>query len=190
MVKWIESLRRILANLFCAKGAERPSISTTTKTPLKLILPDEKVRPEMSDKLILIRPVSSEFKISSPYGERVINGEKEFHNGYDFACPVGTVVYACEDGAVFRCGWEDETNKTKGFGLRIWQEIERNIDGTKIRIYLWYGHLSRILVKEGDRIKKGQEIALSGNTGRTTGPHLHMEARQLNTKTRLEIEWS
>lgn len=140
-------------------------------------------------KLQLKRPVLEEFKISSPFGSRIIDGKEEHHDGTDFACPVGTPIYACEDGAAFRCGYENEQNHGIGFGLRVWQEIERTEGDAKVRYYIYYGHLSKILIEEGSHIKKGQEIALSGNTGRTTGPHLHIGVRIKNTAEWLDVEF-
>lgn len=190
MLKWLSSLKASLATLLNAKSAERISISITTKIgtlsgPVKSANGKELIKM----KLQLKRPVSDEFKISSPFGQRIINGKEEFHNGVDFACPIGTSIYACEDGAAFRCGYENEADHSIGFGLRVWQEIERIENDVKVRYYIYYGHLSKILIEEGSHIKKGQEIALSGNTGRTTGPHCHLGVRQKDTKNWLEVEF-
>lgn len=155
-------------------------ISTRIPSKSKLVK-----RVVMNDKISLLRPFPNEIPISSSYGERKINGKEEFHHGYDFKTPVGTPVLACHDGAVFRAGWQDDLDHSSGFGFRIWEEIE--VDGH--RLYLYYAHLSKILVKEGDRIHRGQEIALTGNTGRSTGPHCHLECRIKDTKTRIEIDW-
>lgn len=136
-------------------------------------------------KIKLLRPVPKEIHISSPFGKRVINGKEEFHKGVDFACPIGTPILACADGAAFRVGWENEADYSQGYGFRVWQEIQ--VDGK--RFYIWYGHTSKIMIKEGDRIKKGQEIALSGSSGRSTGPHLHIGCRPLNEKDFYDIEF-
>lgn len=141
------------------------------------------------NEIKLKRPVSEEFRISSPMGNRTINGKEEFHNGYDFAVPVGTPIRACADGAAFRCGWQDVADKSAGYGLRVWQEIEKVIDGEKRRFYIWYGHLSKIYIEEGAHISEGQEIGLSGNTGRSTGPHCHVGCREKDTSNFMEIEW-
>ena len=86
------------------------------------------------------------------------------HRGIDFSCPIYTPVRACVSGKILVCG--DDPN---GFGLYVKQSYEGNC--------LYYGHLSRIDVKEGQYINTGGMIGLSGNTGRSTGPHLHLEAR-------------
>lgn len=137
----------------------------------------------------LKRPVDIDFKISSPMGPRKINGKEEFHNGYDFAVPIGTVIKACANGSAFRCGWQDEKDHSIGYGLRVWQEIEVHDGNKKTRYYIWYGHLSKILIKEGDRIREGQEIGLSGNTGRSTAPHCHVGCREKDNARFMEIEW-
>lgn len=191
-MNWILSLKRSLLRLFGVNSENSVSISFT-KTIGTLSKPvNEHLNGNgnhMPETLKLKRPVLNEFKISSPFGKRTIDDKEEFHNGTDFACPIGTIVYACEDGAAFRCGYENETNHSIGFGLRVWQEIERLENDEKVRYYIFYGHLSKILIEEGSHIKKGQEIALSGNTGRTTGPHLHLGVRQKNTNHWAEAEF-
>lgn len=172
------------------ESANTPSITTTTKERFLLTESNQKRVPinmlNLSEKKItLLRPFGSDIKISSPYGERVLKGEKEFHYGYDFSTPIGTVVTACHDGAVFRAGWQDEKFHGVGFGLRVWQEIENNGK----RFYIFYGHLSKIFVEEGARIHRGQEIGLTGNTGKSTDPHCHVECRLKDSKERFEIEW-
>lgn len=87
------------------------------------------------------------------------------HAGIDFAVPVGTPVYASMDGTVSRAGVNSVAGRT-GIGAFLGHDGGRNT---------YYGHLSRLLVKVGDTIRAGQQIALSGNTGNSTGPHLHFE---------------
>lgn len=109
-----------------------------------------------------LRPVIA--KISSGFGYRTDpkTGKKgEFHNGIDLAVPTGTPVKAPMDGVV------SLVNSGGDGGNQI---IIRHSNG----YYTGYAHLSRLLVKKGDRIKQGDVIALSGNTGKSTGPHLHL----------------
>lgn len=87
------------------------------------------------------------------------------HAGIDIAGPVGTNVHAAYGGTVIAIGWNVLSGRT-GNGIVI-----RNPDGEM----QYYGHLSQFLVKKGQKVKQGQLIAKSGNTGRTTGPHLHFE---------------
>lgn len=187
-MKWFLSFVRSLAIRLNVRNVAQAStlISTKTDTQLK---PDTRGTVEQTKKLVLGYPVSKDTPISSPYGPRVIDGKEEFHKGIDFKCPVGTIVYASEDGAAFRCGYQNPFNEHDGFGLRVWQEIERIENEKKVRYYVFYAHLSKILIEEGSHIKKGQEIGLSGNTGRSTGPHLHLGAREKDTGNWLDMEF-
>ena len=112
-----------------------------------------------------IRPVSGG-RISSGFGGRKApkRGASTFHEGVDFSVPVGTAVMASCGGTVIRAGW------ASGYGRVIYLQ---HPDGRQTR----YGHLSKLLVTSGQSIKQGQKIALSGNTGNSTGPHLHFEIR-------------
>lgn len=84
------------------------------------------------------------------------------HQGVDWACPVGTAIMASCGGTVIQAGWYG------GYGNCI---TIRHPDGRMTR----YGHLSKILVSSGQSVSQGQKIGLSGNTGRSTGPHVHFE---------------
>lgn len=94
----------------------------------------------------------------SPF--RRSRSRQEFHNGIDIAAPRGTAVHAAADGVVIYAGW------ISGWGRMV-----------KIRhqggIVTSYAHNSSLLVKEGDRVVKGEIIARVGSSGRSTGPHLH-----------------
>lgn len=111
-------------------------------------------------------PVPASFKISSGFGNRVhpIKKEKLFHSGIDIAVATGNKVLAADKGTVSFAG------SMSGYGLTV---IINHIDG----IQTLYGHNSKILVRTGESVDKGKEIALSGNTGNSTGPHLHFEVR-------------
>ncbi|MFE2426735.1 peptidoglycan DD-metalloendopeptidase family protein [Streptomyces sp. NPDC059373] len=86
------------------------------------------------------------------------------HTGQDFAVPVGTPVHAVGDGLVIVAGCGD------GFGNQI---VIQHACG----YYTHYAHLSRLDVEPGDRVRTGDRIGLSGNSGNSTGPHLHFEVR-------------
>lgn len=89
-----------------------------------------------------------------------------YHGGVDFPCPVGTKVHACDDGIVI-------TSKSLGnesYGKYI---VIRHNDGR----CTVYAHLSKLIAKVGDTVTRGQLIGLSGSTGNSTGPHLHLEYR-------------
>ena len=89
-----------------------------------------------------------------------------YHGALDYGVPVGTTVYAAGDGVVLAAGW-----RTGGFGNCT---IIQHANG--LRTYYAHGN-GTFYVSEGDVVKKGQAIMLSGNTGRSSGPHLHFEVR-------------
>ena len=91
-------------------------------------------------------------------------GVRAFHEGLDFSANVGQPIKATAAGIVISA----EVTPEYGNMVRI-----SHGSGLETR----YAHASKLLVKEGDRIKKNQVIALVGNTGRSTGPHLHYEIR-------------
>lgn len=102
--------------------------------------------------------------ISSGFGPRLdpFTGRPEFHEGVDIAAPKGTPIYAMAAGVVSYAGLDG------GYGKMV-QINDGNGLSTR------YGHTSKILVKVGERVNKGQEIALVGSTGYSTGPHVHFE---------------
>ena len=110
-----------------------------------------------------IKPISGG-RLSSGFGRRnaPTKGASSNHKGIDWATPIGTAVMASCDGVVTKAGWGS------GYGYVVY--IDHG-DGRQTR----YGHLSKVLVKAGQKVSQGQKIALSGNTGRSTGPHVHFE---------------
>lgn len=111
-----------------------------------------------------ILPVNG--KISSPFGYRrnpFSGWSNEFHNGIDIACNYGTPVLASAEGTVTFSGydgyWGRRVQINHGFG-----------------IVTFYAHNSKLTVSVGDKVEKGEIIAYSGNTGRSTGSHLHYTA--------------
>ena len=111
-------------------------------------------------------PVPSSHLITSGFGYR---GD-EFHKGIDIGCPVGTPIVAIADGTVVQAG------PASGYGH--WIVIQHNGGVTSI-----YGHMyaDGLKVAVGQHVKRGQVIALSGNDGRSTGPHLHFSITQGST---------
>ena len=110
-----------------------------------------------------IKPISGG-RLSSGFGRRnaPTKGASSNHKGIDWATPIGTAVMASCHGVVTKAGWGS------GYGYVVY--IEHG-DGRQTR----YGHLSKVLVSAGQKVSQGQKIALSGNTGRSTGPHVHFE---------------
>ncbi|MCW3835851.1 M23 family metallopeptidase [Sphingomonas canadensis] len=105
-------------------------------------------------------------KFTSTYGVRSdpFRGSAAMHAGVDIPGPIGTPIYATADGVVSRAG------RAGGYGNLV--ELNHG-KGIQTR----YGHLSKILVAENTRVKRGQLIGLMGSTGRSTGSHLHYEVR-------------
>ncbi len=104
--------------------------------------------------------------ISSPFGYRrnpFGRWTSEFHNGIDIACDYGTPVMAVAEGTVTFAGWDGYWGRkvqiSHGFG-----------------VVTFYAHNSKLTVKTGDKVKKGEIVAYSGNSGRSTGSHVHYSA--------------
>lgn len=116
-----------------------------------------------SKLLPTIQPVNVAYNASS-FGWRVdpFTGRSAFHEGIDFASPVGTPIVAAAGGVVIAAEYHHQ------YGNMI--EIDHGND-----IVTRYAHASRLLQKVGDIVRRGQHIADIGSTGRSTGPHLHFE---------------
>ena len=110
-----------------------------------------------------IKPISGG-RQSSGFGRRKAptKGASTYHKGIDWATPTGTAVVASSGGTVVKAGWGS------GYGYVVYIN---HPDGRQTR----YGHLSKVLVSVGQTVSQGDRIALSGNTGVSTGPHLHFE---------------
>ena len=124
------------------------------------------------DSQKFIKPV--EGKITSDFGYRNIDlkGATKNHSGIDIAVPVGTSVKAIADGKVVAAN-----GGMRGYGKGVFVD-HGTINGK--HVISEYGHLSQFEVKVGDRVIQGQELAKSGNTGTSTGPHLHLTIRENN----------
>ena len=108
----------------------------------------------------------ADYTMSSGYGYRrdPIYGTTKFHEGLDFAAAIGTPVFATANGVV------SIAKRTAGYGNCI--DIDHGFNYMSR-----YAHLNDILVKEGDKVTRGQLIGKVGSTGKSTGPHLHYEVR-------------
>jgi hypothetical protein len=118
-----------------------------------------------------IQPVSNKDlrRIGSYFGERVdpFYKVRKFHEGMDFSAPIGTEVYATGNGIIEMAGHDDGG----GYGNEI--VIDHGYTYKTV-----YAHLSRIFVKPGQKVLRGQIIGYVGNTGKSTSPHLHYEVRK------------
>ena len=122
---------------------------------------------EIVSALPLSNPMASvAYRQTSTYGTRIdpFRSSLAFHSGVDLAGPVGSPIRATSDGKVAFSG------RKNAYGNVV--DVEHDYGFTTR-----YGHLSRLLVKEGQVVKRGQVIAIQGSTGRSTGNHLHYEVR-------------
>ena len=119
-----------------------------------------------------IQPVKNQDlkRVASGYGMRIdpVYHVRKFHQGMDFTAPTGTEVFATGNAKVDFAGWKQGYGNTvildHGYGYKT-----------------LYAHLYKILVRKGQKVRRSDIIALVGNTGKSTGPHLHYEVR-LNNK--------
>ena len=127
-----------------------------------------------------VNPVTG--RISSPAGIRYspITGRQEFHDGVDIAIPVGTPIVAPRSGRVVAAGH----SPSFGYFMRIAHDDSAYTT--------FYAHLSRFAVAIGDAVQQGYRVAYSGNTGMSTGPHLHFSifynGQFVDPITRLDFE--
>jgi murein DD-endopeptidase MepM/ murein hydrolase activator NlpD len=137
------------------KFGQNPNIDNTTRDKARDYV--KKIGKKDNDDIL---PVDG--RVSSPFGYRTLGGHSKNHNGTDFAVPVGTPIVAPADGVISRAG-----NKEGPEG----KFIVLDASGVVHKFF----HLSKIMVAPGESVDRGQTIGLSGNTGRSTGAHLHWE---------------
>ncbi|HEO9929289.1 TPA: peptidoglycan DD-metalloendopeptidase family protein [Klebsiella pneumoniae subsp. pneumoniae] len=120
---------------------------------------------DTSGKGSLDYPLPATARLSSPFNPARLNpvsGKVSPHNGIDYSMPMNTKIVSVIDGKITRA----EYNSTMGYFVEVTGKA-----GVKTR----YLHLNKILVTKGARVTRGDAIALSGNSGRSSGPHLHYE---------------
>ncbi|NET48141.1 MAG: peptidoglycan DD-metalloendopeptidase family protein [Merismopedia sp. SIO2A8] len=142
------------------------------KLPKLALTLDQQVKPALNETLALefekadakpsIRPVQDALDISSRFGVRPnpFGWGYEIHNGIDFPGPVGSPIYATAPGTITKAEWGG------GYGYHV--TIDHGYGYETL-----YAHLSALNVESGDQIKRSDVLGLLGNTGRSTGPHLH-----------------
>ncbi|SLN29668.1 Murein DD-endopeptidase MepM [Roseivivax jejudonensis] len=113
-----------------------------------------------AQKVPFASPLKDPFRFTSGFGRRW----GRMHEGADFAAAHGTAIYATADGVVVHAGWQS------GYGRLVKIKHEFGIETR-------YAHNSQLYVEVGQRVSRGQKIAAMGNTGRSTGTHLHYEVR-------------
>jgi len=114
----------------------------------------------------MLWPVPGHYMLSDTFRARFnpVNGKREFHTGIDIPAPTGSSILAAESGTVITAGW------INGYGYAV---IIDHGNG----ITTLYGHNSRLIVKAGQHVSRGDVIARAGSTGNATGPHCHFEVR-------------
>jgi murein DD-endopeptidase MepM/ murein hydrolase activator NlpD len=144
--------------------AARVGQSVEQRDDFMNVVESELVAKETRDALLPHGTPVSEGFVGSGYGMRTdpFTGEMSMHTGVDFAAPVGTPILAAAGGVVVSAEMRPD------YGNML------EIDHGK-GVSTMYAHTSRMLVKSGDIVRKGQKIAEVGTTGRSTGPHLHFE---------------
>ncbi|MGK5530919.1 M23 family metallopeptidase [Streptomyces sp. URMC 129] len=115
-----------------------------------------------------VAPISDDYTLSATYGN---SGDRwaSTHSGQDFAVPSGTPVHSVHSGTVVKAGGNGAGDGA-AYGNAI---VVKHSDGT----YTQYAHLSKVEVKVGQTVSTDEQIGLSGNTGNSSGPHLHFEVR-------------
>lgn len=145
-----------------------PGVAILSKNWLQpgdlLFIPDARLR--FTDYDFPVAWVRGKRLISSGFGMRrhPVFRYKSFHKGWDMPRPYGTPVKSSRDGQVIFAGWRT------GYGRLV---IVKHSGGLRT----WYGHLSKITVTPGQKVKRGQLVGRVGSTGISTGPHLHFEVR-------------
>lgn len=143
------------------KVVEEDLVTTVKEEPVtEVVLVGTKERPPTVGSGKYIWPLKDSFTQTSGFGSRW--GRQ--HKGVDLAVSVGTTVYAADGGTVV------EAQYSGSYGNVVMIDHQ---NGQETR----YAHNSKLLVKKGDKVYQGQPIAKSGNTGRSTGPHVHFEIR-------------
>ncbi len=149
---------------------EAPLAPKITITEQKTEIKEEKIittDPDNSQKIVIEKEVVSEGYFTHPIPGSVLTQGAHGYNSVDFGAPVGTPVLASASGKVIV---SKASGYNGGYGKYI---VVEHDNGTQTL----YAHLSSVLVVVDDEVTKAEKIALSGNTGRSTGPHLHFEVR-------------
>lgn len=154
--------KRVLA----AAGAEAPleSLARHLGPKERAALEPAGLALQLATAFSLGWPVPEDTPQTSPFGLRIhpILGKEQLHTGVDLSAPIGTLVAATGAGVVLRAG------ETKVNGRFVIIDHGRGVTTA-------YLHNARVLVEEGQRVNAGDFIAMSGNTGRSTGPHVHYQ---------------
>ncbi len=125
---------------------------------------------EVSDGGFLWPVGNSGGRVTSNFGWRTYQGERDWHQGIDIAAPYGTPIFAAADGVI-------TTAVTQNYGYGYHLIVDHGKGYSTL-----YGHCSKFLVRSGDKVKKGDVIAYMGSTGNSSGNHVHFEVREWGEK--------
>lgn len=133
-----------------------------------------KKKEERFASLPAIQPVSNKKlkRLASGFGYRTdpVHGTRRMHYGVDFSAPIGTAIYATANGTVSKASYS-----RGGFGYYV--KIDHGFGYETL-----YGHMNEYVVKQGQKVVRGELIGYVGNTGKSTGPHLHYEVHKNKEK--------
>jgi murein DD-endopeptidase MepM/ murein hydrolase activator NlpD len=162
MIRTFKQIDRISKQLYI-QSKSFDEVATLVKNKEKLLA-----------SIPAIQPVSNQDlkRMASGWGYRIhpIYKTKMFHEGMDFTAKTGTEIYATGDGVVIKA-----TSKASGYGKHV--KIDHGFGYKTL-----YGHMSKFIVRRGQKVKRGEVIGYVGNTGRSTGPHVHYEIIKDNRK--------
>ena len=169
-VIWVEAYTRDDGTEVRGYWRSKPEGSVENNAKNERLLQNENNNVQKDKDTKYIKPV--EGKITSDFGYRSapVSGASTNHSGIDIGVPVGTPVKAMADGTVVAAN-----GGMRGYGNGVF--VDHGMINGK-HVISEYGHLSSFNVKIGDKIKQGQVIAKSGNTGTSSGPHLHITIRE------------
>jgi murein DD-endopeptidase MepM/ murein hydrolase activator NlpD len=165
-----EELKKLGIRPAAGSGAVGGPFESVGNPTFKALFNSWKKLDQLRDDVIAIpsdKPVKASVEFTSGYGVRSdpFKSGAAFHPGIDLAGSYGSPIFATADGVVMRAGWN-----SGGYGNLVELDHGRGITTR-------YGHMSAILVKAGDHVKRGEQIGRMGSTGRSTGNHLHYEVR-------------
>lgn len=158
--------RMLEDSLSQAEDAEAPAKLPKTSSPSPAKVPSSSAPPPSSAALPAVLDLPAPEHVTSAFGPRIhpIEGAPKYHTGVDLRAPEGSPILAAQSGIVKSAG------QRGGYGNAV--EIDHG-DGMSTL----YAHASELLVVPGEKVRQGQAIARSGDSGHTTGPHLHFEVR-------------
>lgn len=126
----------------------------------------------------MISPYKGTFKVTQSYWN--LRADGTHHAGFDLVGLSDKRLYSPVYGTIVRAGWENDNNHKQGWGQRVVIRIGES------SFYMYFGHMSKITVKAGQKIEPGMYLGLEGSTGKSTGSHLHWEIRKNDTKKEVQ----